>query len=75
MTMLPTSKPLKPRTAGQASRIAAAAYPGLPGDAPVPPPMGRKPRAGYAWDMHGNEVRLLRGRRWLRAAEKDEEVE
>lgn len=54
------------RTARQASRAAAALYPGLPGDAPVPPPVYGPLRQGYAWDMHGNEVRLMHGRQYLR---------
>jgi hypothetical protein len=65
----------KPHAARQASRAFADSYPGLPGDVPIPPPMDRPPRAGYAWDRHGDEVRLLRGRRWPRAVEKDEDGE
>lgn len=58
------------RTARQSSRAAAALYPGLPGDAPVPAPIYGPLRPGYAWDMYGNEVRLMQGRRYLRRREE-----
>lgn len=59
----------KPNTARQASRRAPALLVLM---LPMPAPMDRPPRPGYAWDQYGNEVQLVRGRRWLRPVEREE---
>jgi hypothetical protein len=70
--VISTSKP-KPRTARQASRAAAAQYHAPQGETPLLPAICGPLRQGHAWDMYGNEVPLMQGRRWLRPVEKEDD--